>query len=102
MPKIIDGRKIAQEINLATKDKITLLRKNVGSAPKLVSLVTGRSEDAGIYVNMQRKAADFTGVDFDIREIDAAMTQEKLLAEIRRLNADRSVTAIIVQKPGGD
>ena len=67
--------------------------------PKLVSVSVGRSGDAEIYVNMQRKAADFTGIEFSTLELEPSISQRELAGQIEKLNADRTVSAIIVQKP---
>lgn len=99
MAKLIDGKEIAQEVNVAVKDAIRKLCSSVGRPPKLVSLMVGRSEDAEIYLNMQKKTAEFVGIEFSARELDNNTSQEILVREIDKLNADRAVTAIIAQKP---
>lgn len=99
MARIIDGKKIALEINNSVKEKIDSLRSEVGFGPKLISLTVGGSEGAEIYVNMQRKAAEKVGIEFSGRELDPGISQEGLISEIKKLNDDDSVTSIIVQNP---
>ncbi len=99
MAKVIDGRKIACEINSSVKTQIEKLASSIGSAPKLVSLTVGHNDDAAIYVNMQRKAADAVGIEFATMDMPADISQQGLLNMISELNNDKTVTAIIVQKP---
>ena len=99
MAKVIDGKKIAQEINSQVKEKIEKLAKEIGRPPKLVSLIIGKSEGAEIYVNMQKIAALNVGIEFSPVELKSDITQEELIIEVDKLNSDTSVTAIIVEKP---
>ena len=99
MAKVIDGKKIAEEINSQVKEKIEKLAKEVGRPPRLVSLIIGKSEGAEIYVNMQKKAALDVGIEFSPVELKNDITQEELIKEVDELNSDTSVTAVIVEKP---
>ena len=99
MAKIIDGKKIARETNAAVKDAIQTLCSSAARPPKLASLMVGRSKDAEMYLNMQGKTAEFVGIEFSPRELDGDISQEALLEEIGKLNAEETVTAIIMQKP---
>jgi len=95
----INGREIAEQINAAVRDKIQAISSSAGRGPRLVSITAGRSEDAEIYVNMQKKTAGLVGVEFSTREFGADISQDELIKEIEKLNSDRTVTAVIVQKP---
>ena len=99
MAKLIDGKKIALEISDSVKEKIGDLQSQTGVGPKLVSLTIGGSEGSEIYVNMQKKAAEKVGIEFAARELDPGISQEDLISEVDKLNADDSVTSIIVQNP---
>lgn len=99
MAKIIDGKKIAEEINESVKKRIQEAVSRAGSTPKLASLTVGKSEDAEIYANMQKRTAEKVGIEFDDHHLDDNLTQEELIREIEKLNCDGTVTAIIVQKP---
>ncbi|MBU1894742.1 MAG: bifunctional 5,10-methylenetetrahydrofolate dehydrogenase/5,10-methenyltetrahydrofolate cyclohydrolase, partial [Candidatus Omnitrophica bacterium] len=67
--------------------------------PKLVSLSVGYSEDAEIYMNMQKKVSDYVGVEFVSQKLSADTSQDELIEQIKKLNLDSTVTSIIVQKP---
>ncbi|MBU1084408.1 MAG: bifunctional 5,10-methylenetetrahydrofolate dehydrogenase/5,10-methenyltetrahydrofolate cyclohydrolase [Candidatus Omnitrophota bacterium] len=99
MAKIIDGKKIAAEINESVKKRIKEISAAVGRVPKLASLTLGSPKDAEIYVNMQKRTAEKVGIDFEDIRLEADLSQEDLIREIEKLNKDIFVTAIIVQKP---
>jgi len=67
--------------------------------PGLAVVLVGSRKDSQTYVRMKKKAAAevaFHSVDIDLPE---DVTQESLLREIDRLNADPKVHAILVQLP---
>ncbi|MBD3426133.1 MAG: bifunctional methylenetetrahydrofolate dehydrogenase/methenyltetrahydrofolate cyclohydrolase [Candidatus Omnitrophica bacterium] len=99
MGKIIDGRQIALAINDKVRRGIQHIQDVSGRPPKLVSILLGTRSDAQIYVNMQKKSAAQVGIDFDSRVLEESTTSEQLLDQIRRLNENNAVSAIIVQKP---
>ncbi|NQT32358.1 MAG: bifunctional 5,10-methylenetetrahydrofolate dehydrogenase/5,10-methenyltetrahydrofolate cyclohydrolase [Candidatus Omnitrophica bacterium] len=99
MAKVVDGKEIARQMNDKVGNSIREIRALVQIPPRLVSVMVGRSEDAEIYINMQRKTAESVGIEFSVDRIDDGITQEDLIAHIEKLNSDSAVTAIIVQKP---
>ncbi|MFQ5952596.1 MAG: bifunctional 5,10-methylenetetrahydrofolate dehydrogenase/5,10-methenyltetrahydrofolate cyclohydrolase [Candidatus Omnitrophota bacterium] len=99
MTKVIDGKAIAKEIELSVKERLEPIREKAGSAPKLVSLMVGRQEEAEIYIKMQEKLAGAVGVEFEARELQESIGQAGLIGTIEELNRDRSVTSIILQRP---
>ena len=99
MAESVRGNDIARRMNEAVRESIAEISSSVGRPPKLVSVSVGRSGDAEIYVNMQRKAAEFVGIEFSTLGFEPGISREELAKEIEKLNADRTVTAVIVQKP---
>lgn len=99
MAKSVDGKEIARKINEKVKAEVRSLKGKIGRSPKLVSILVGKSEDAQIYVNMQKKAAQLVDIEFETRNLPENVSQEALEKEIASLNKDKKVTAIIVEKP---
>lgn len=99
MATLVNGKEIAQHINNSVREKIETIRSSAGRPPRLISLTVGHNEEARIYVKMQEKAAAGVGIEFESREIGVGVSEEEVLEEIKKLNEDRNVTAIIVQKP---
>ena len=102
MAELIDGRKLAEEMRVNIKKKLDALRGFGEFPPKLVSITIGEVEDARLYAKVQEKAAQEIGVDFDVCELPSDVGQEDLLKTIAKLNADKTVTAIIIQQPFPD
>jgi len=96
--KLIDGRGVAMGIRDGVAKRIQRLR-DANWQPRLVSLAVGAAEPAKLYIRNQRKVADKLGIEFDDRYYDENITREELLATIQALNADPSVTGIILQRP---
>ncbi|MBL7071206.1 MAG: bifunctional 5,10-methylenetetrahydrofolate dehydrogenase/5,10-methenyltetrahydrofolate cyclohydrolase [Candidatus Omnitrophica bacterium] len=100
MPKkIIDGRKIARNINSSLKREIDAIKKRQKKTLKLVSLQIGANTSSRIYLNSQKKLAGELGIKYISRILPKNTSQESTEKEIRRLNSDGSVTGIIVQTP---
>ncbi len=99
MAKIINGKEIALEIKLKVKSLVEELSLSAGCKVKLASLIVRGSDDAEIYVNMQRRSAEIVGIDFVSYELDKGITQEEIVQEVEKLNKNDEITAIIVQKP---
>ena len=99
MAKLIDGKKIARKLQLSVSEKIEKASKEYGLKPKLVSITVGSQDESAIYVKMQERAALEVGIEFQTFELSEDVSEEKLVAEIQKLNEDSSVTAVIVQQP---
>lgn len=99
MAILIDGKEKARQSNEAVKKKISDVFDSADYPPRLVSITAGDGEDAQIYVNMQKKAAEFLGIEFCALDLDPHIGSNDLIREIEKLNSDDTVTSIIVQKP---
>jgi methylenetetrahydrofolate dehydrogenase (NADP+)/methenyltetrahydrofolate cyclohydrolase len=99
MPKILDGKKVRDEIMGDLKKQIGELK----AVPNLAIIKIGDNPDSDVYVKNKINFARKIGVNAYIvgfPENDATkITQEMLLAGIEKLNKDESVNGIIVQSP---
>ncbi len=96
--KILDGRFVAQGIREKVGGKVAAL-KDHNWQPRLVSLGIGAAEPAKLYIRNQRRVAEKLGIDFDERYYDESISRDEVLASIAKLNADPTVTGIIIQRP---
>lgn len=99
MAKLIDGKKISKKILDELTVQFKELREHALYPPKLVSVMVGKEKDAEIYVRVQERTARKIGIDFEIMQIDKGVSEEDVLAIIKKLNDDKEATAIIVQHP---
>ncbi|HEX5306440.1 MAG TPA: bifunctional methylenetetrahydrofolate dehydrogenase/methenyltetrahydrofolate cyclohydrolase FolD, partial [Dyella sp.] len=97
--RILDGKRIAQELQERIGARVAD-RKAAGlTAPGLAVVLVGDDAASSVYVRNKRKACHqvgFRSFDFDL---PSATTQAELFALIDRLNADPAVHGILVQSP---
>ena len=95
---IIDGKKIAAEIRAEAAAAAAELSR-AGAPPGLAVVLVGDNPASLSYVAAKERACAACGIrSFPVR-LPADATQERLLAEVARLNADPAVDGILVQLP---
>ena len=99
MAKIIDGRKIAQEINETLKAKVEDFIKKNRLTPKLAVVIVGEDPASLFYVKMISKSCKRVSIDFEKYSLSEKTTQKELLKLIDDLNKNKEVSGIIVQVP---
>lgn len=99
MGKIIDGKKVAQDIKLEIKNFVENRKKQGLRPPKIVSILVGNDEGSIYYINSQEKVATSLGVEFNKLLLNEDIKEEKLIEKIKVLNNDNNVDGIIIQLP---
>lgn len=97
--EIIDGKAIAAAIRAEIKSGVEALRAAHGQAPGLATVLVGERKDSQTYVRMKKKACAEVGISSFGHELPGDISQQDLLAVVRRLNADPKVHGILVQLP---
>jgi methylenetetrahydrofolate dehydrogenase (NADP+)/methenyltetrahydrofolate cyclohydrolase len=95
---LIDGKAIAKRINEETRTEVAALKEK-GITPGLVVVIVGDDPASHAYVRSKEKTASELGMHSVKIELPKETTQEQLLAEVRRLNADPAIHGILVQSP---
>src|SRR6476469_2460461 len=98
MPKLIDGRAIAEKVYAELRDEIAGL-KSRGLTPGLAVVLVGDDPASRTYVRAKDKMCRELGLHSVRRELPATTTQEELLARVDQLNHDQKVHGILVQSP---
>ena len=96
--QLIDGKAIAQRINEQTRAAVAELKAK-GITPGLVVVVVGDDPASHAYVRSKERTAADLGMHSVKIEMPAATTQQQLLTEVHRLNADPAIHGILVQSP---
>jgi methylenetetrahydrofolate dehydrogenase (NADP+)/methenyltetrahydrofolate cyclohydrolase len=99
MARRIDGKAIAAEVRAALREKVSRLKAEHGIVPGLTVVRVGEDPASKVYVGGKKKAAAEIGFNGVERHFPADVTQEVLLEEVRRLNADPSVHGMLLQLP---
>lgn len=98
MAKVIDGKKVAQDMQNELKKETTELKKN-GINLTLAVIYVGDDLASKIYINNKRKACDYVGIKMKEFKFDCNASENDILRLINELNMDKSVTGIMVQMP---
>jgi methylenetetrahydrofolate dehydrogenase (NADP+)/methenyltetrahydrofolate cyclohydrolase len=94
--RLLEGGPIAERI----KDELRQRLERLGApAPKLVALMAGENPGAVAYAKQQARACEEMGISYELKQFPETVTQDELLGAIAELNADESVTGIIIQMP---
>ena len=98
MVKIIDGKKIAEEIKQELKKDISALAKK-GIIPALAVVLVGEDNASQIYVKNKERVAKELGINSQIIKLGDKTSQEELEKIIKKLNQDKNIHGILVQLP---
>lgn len=96
---IIDGKKVAAEKREQLRMQISGLREQGFRAPRLAIVIVGHNPASETYVANKIKACSEVGIEVERIAFEQSIKERQLLAEIRRLNRDKSVDGFIVQLP---
>jgi methylenetetrahydrofolate dehydrogenase (NADP+)/methenyltetrahydrofolate cyclohydrolase len=96
--KIIDGKALAAQVRAEVKSKVAALAQR-GIRPGLAVVLAGDDPASKVYVRNKTRACEEVGLRSQQIDYPATVTQEELMACIRKLNADPAVHGILVQLP---
>jgi len=97
--QLIDGKAVAASIRDRVKAAVQERSARGLRTPGLVTVLVGADPASEIYVRNKRKTCEELGIRSVPLHFEPTLTQEQLLAEIDRLNADPTVDGILVQLP---
>ena len=97
--KILDGKKLSEEIKTEIKHQVEQLVANGGRRPHLVGLLVGHDGGSESYMMSKARACEQCGFKSSLVRMDANVLQEELMAKIQELNAEEAVAGFIVQLP---
>lgn len=93
----IDGAKLASDILSELKPEIKKLKQS-GSSPTLAIVMIGNDKSSSAYIKQKKLKAEEIGINIKLFQYTTT-TQEELEDTIARLNDDRKINGIIVQRP---
>ena len=97
--KILDGRKLADALNLELKKKISQVVNQVGIRPKLATVMVGEDPASKIYVNIKHKTSAQVGIDSLMVNLKISTSKKELIKKLKELNNDNSIHGILLQIP---
>ena len=96
---ILDGKKVSNDIKNEIAEVVTKMKANGEKVPHLAAVLVGENGASLTYVNSKVKSCERIGFDSTLVKLDADISEENLLAEIEKLNADKNIDGFIVQLP---
>jgi len=97
--RIIDGTAIAAAVRADVAADVAAYVATGARAPHLSVILVGDDPASHVYVRSKGRACVEAGMTSDTIELPATATQDEVLAEVARLNADPAVSGILVQMP---
>ncbi|MHA2036040.1 MAG: bifunctional 5,10-methylenetetrahydrofolate dehydrogenase/5,10-methenyltetrahydrofolate cyclohydrolase [Promethearchaeota archaeon] len=97
--KILDGKALADKLNLALQKEISQVVEKTGIKPKLVTILVGEDPASKVYLNMKKRTCGFVGIESEILELDEQLSKEKIIEELYKLNINDKVHGILLQLP---
>ena len=95
---IIDGKQIAGQVTEKVKERVdTLISKGV--TPGLAVILVGSNPASQTYVKNKTKTCERLGMYSVMIELEETISEEELLKNVEKLNADEKIHGILVQLP---
>jgi methylenetetrahydrofolate dehydrogenase (NADP+)/methenyltetrahydrofolate cyclohydrolase len=97
--KILDGRKLSQQIQLEIKKEAAAFSAAWNTTPTLALVRAGDDPASVSYAGMIERTCKKTDIGFEAHTLSAEASEEELVRLIRKLNDDEGVHGIILQQP---
>ncbi|MEQ8819081.1 MAG: bifunctional methylenetetrahydrofolate dehydrogenase/methenyltetrahydrofolate cyclohydrolase FolD [Sumerlaeia bacterium] len=97
--ELIDGKAIAQAIRDEIKAEVDQRVAQGLPRPGLGVLLVGDNVASAAYVRMKTRACAEAGFHSEQIDLDSSVSQDDVIQEIRRFNADPAIHGILVQLP---
>jgi methylenetetrahydrofolate dehydrogenase (NADP+)/methenyltetrahydrofolate cyclohydrolase len=97
--RVIDGKAVAAAVRQRVKVDVEAYVEETGRTPALATVLVGEDAASEIYIRNKRKACEEIGMRSVHHGLEAATSEEELLALIRELGEDDEVDGILCQLP---
>lgn len=96
---ILDGKKTSNDIKEEIALEVAQLIANGGKKPHLAAILVGSDGPSQTYVNAKVKACQKVGFESTLIRLDETVSEEELLAEVKKINQNKDIDGLIVQLP---
>lgn len=97
--KIIDGKKISNQIKKEIKIEVDQIIKNGGRIPHLAAVLVGSDGASLTYVGSKVRSCEQVGFNSTLVKLADDISEDSLLEKIQELNNDDEIDGFIVQLP---
>lgn len=99
MATIIDGKQVSKDIEAELAIEVKKYTDQGMRPPHLVAVLVGNDGPSRTYVKNKIKSCERVGFKSSLIRFDDDVSEEIIIAEVERLNADETVDGYIVQLP---
>ena len=96
---ILDGKRIAKEIQAEIKQRVQTFTDAHGSVPVLAAVLVGEDPASQVYVRNKERACQRAGIESRLIRVPGTVSTDELLAIVGDLNTNPEVNGILVQLP---
>jgi methylenetetrahydrofolate dehydrogenase (NADP+)/methenyltetrahydrofolate cyclohydrolase len=97
--RILDGRAMAKEVRKEIIDQVAEFEAEYGFAPTIAVVRAGSDPASVSYAKMIKRSFENAGMNFVMHALPGSAGQEEVIGLVHMLNADSSVSGIMVQEP---
>ena len=96
---ILDGKKTSEDLKQEIAEEVKQLKAKAKRVPHLAAVLVGNDGASLTYVGSKVKACEQVGFESTLVKLPANISEEALLREIEKLNANSEIDGYIVQLP---
>jgi len=96
---ILDGKKTANDIKEEIAVEVNSIISSGGKKPHLSAILVGNDGASETYVSAKVKACEKVGFNSTLVRLNNDVSQEDLLAEVKKINNNPDIDGLIVQLP---
>ncbi|MEA1785848.1 bifunctional 5,10-methylenetetrahydrofolate dehydrogenase/5,10-methenyltetrahydrofolate cyclohydrolase [Arenibacter sp. GZD96] len=97
--KLLDGKKIANEIKEEIAAEVAKMRERGEKVPHLAAVIVGSDGASLTYVGSKVKSCERVGFESTMVRLPSTTSEQELLRKIEELNKDTDIDGFIVQLP---
>lgn len=97
--ELLDGKKVAASVKETIKQEVGELLNNGKRAPHLAVILVGNNGASETYVASKQRSCAETGITSTLVKLEADVSEEALLNEIRQINDNPEIDGLLVQLP---
>ncbi len=97
--KLIDGKKVANEIKEEIANEVQQIKEEGGKIPHLAAIIVGHDGASETYVGHKEKACTQVGFDSTVLRFEDDIAEDTLLRKVHELNDNPDIDGFIVQLP---
>lgn len=97
--KILDGKKLAAEIQQELAEEVAAFVGSGNVVPKLAAVLVGDDPASEVYVRNKQRACQQVAIESELHRLAEDVSQDDVLHLLTKLNQDESVHGVLVQLP---